>query len=240
VNPVLAAKATRIAAQPKSVKGVRAPSNPHSMGEWVDGPSAHPCGDHECTATFYSRPKKSMDAGTVCAQREDGSYRTLGGENDGAQAEVVGWGTATVIDSMFHEQETPLCDFYEEQMDDAYKTGRDVLPARSKATDDEGVRNPIVLRPRGERSFYQDAFCQAPRKLFDELGSERQQTGLSDLYSKIEFVACIANAKRSFENLHRLAMNTGPELAMVDFSQGHSRTSIHPVTSSSTAVDARG
>ena len=85
-----------------------------------------------------------------------------------------------VIDSMFMSKKA-LCDFYEEQMEDAYKTGV-MFSLHVKATMMK-VSHPIVFG-HAVKVFYKDAFAKH-QKLFDELGVN-VNNGLSDLYSKIE------------------------------------------------------
>ena len=71
-----------------------------------------------------------------------------------------------VIDSMFMSKKA-LCDFYEEQMQDAYQTGV-MFSLHVKATMMK-VSHPIVFG-HAVKVFYKDAFAKH-QKLFDELGS---------------------------------------------------------------------
>ena len=74
-----------------------------------------------------------------------------------------------------------LCDFYEEQMEDAHKTGV-MFSLHVKATMMK-VSHPIVFG-HAVKIFYKDAFAKHG-KLFDELGVN-VNNGLVDLYDKIE------------------------------------------------------
>ncbi len=74
-----------------------------------------------------------------------------------------------IIDSMFMSKNA-LCDFYEEQMEDARKTGV-MFSLHVKATMMK-VSHPIVFG-HAVKIFYKDAFAKHG-KLFDELGGERQ------------------------------------------------------------------
>ena len=128
-----------------------------------------------------------------------------------------------IIDSMFMSKKA-LCDFYEEQMQDAYKTGV-MFSLHVKATMMK-VSHPSSSGMRS-KSFYKDAFAKH-QKLFDELGVN-VNNGLSDLYSKIE---SLPRSQRDeiIEDLHRCHEHR-PELAMVDSARA-SPTSIRPATSS--------
>src|SRR6202051_903063 len=85
-----------------------------------------------------------------------------------------------IIDSMFMSKKA-LCDFYEEQMEDARKTGV-MLSLHVKATMMK-VSHPIVFG-HAVKIFYKEAFAKHG-KLFDELGVN-VNNGLVNLYDKIE------------------------------------------------------
>ena len=70
-----------------------------------------------------------------------------------------------IIDSMFMSKKA-LCEFYEEQIEDAYKTGV-MFSLHVKATMMK-VSHPIVFG-HAVKIFYKDAFAKH-QKLFDELG----------------------------------------------------------------------
>ena len=85
-----------------------------------------------------------------------------------------------IIDSMFMSKKA-LCEFYEEQMEDAYKTGV-MFSLHVKATMMK-VSHPIVFG-HAVKIFYKDGFAKH-QELFDELGVN-VNNGLVDLYNKIE------------------------------------------------------
>ncbi len=89
-------------------------------------------------------------------------------------------GEGDIIDSMFMSKKA-LCDFYEEQIEDAYKTGV-MFSLHVKATMMK-VSHPIVFG-HAVKIFYKDAFAKH-QKVFDELGVN-VNNGMVDLYNKIE------------------------------------------------------
>ena len=121
-------------------------------------------------------------------------------------------GDGDVIDSMFMSKKA-LCDFYEEQMDDAYKTGV-MFSLHVKATMMK-VSHPIVFG-HAVKVFYKDAFAKH-QKLFDELGVN-VNNGLSDLYAKIESLPA-SQHEEIIRDLHACHEHR-PELAMVDSARG--------------------
>lgn len=106
-----------------------------------------------------------------------------------------------------------LCDFYEEQMQDAFETGV-MFSLHVKATMMK-VSHPIVFG-HAVRIFYKDAFAKH-QELFDDLGVN-VNNGLSDLYSKIESLPA-SQRDEIIEDLHRCHEHR-PELAMVDSARG--------------------
>ena len=117
-----------------------------------------------------------------------------------------------VIDSMFMSKKA-LCDFYEDQMEDACKTGV-MFSLHVKATMMK-VSHPIVFG-HAVKVFYKDAFAKH-QKLFDELGVN-VNNGLSDLYSKIESLPA-SQRDEIIQDLHACHEHR-PELAMVDSARG--------------------
>jgi isocitrate dehydrogenase len=117
-----------------------------------------------------------------------------------------------IIDSMFMSRKA-LCDFYEEQMNDAYETGV-MFSLHVKATMMK-ISHPIVFG-HAIKVFYKDAFAKH-EKLFDELGVN-VNNGLSDLYAKID---SLPGSLRDeiIDDLHR-CHERRPELAMVDSARG--------------------
>ena len=115
-----------------------------------------------------------------------------------------------------------LCDFYEEQMEDAYKTGV-MFSLHVKATMMK-VSHPIVFG-HAVKVFYKDAFAKH-QKLFDELGVN-VNNGLSDLYARSSRCRH-RNTKRSSETCTH-ATSTVPSWPW-STRPGASRTSIRQAT----------
>ena len=106
-----------------------------------------------------------------------------------------------------------LCDFYEQQMEDARKTGV-MFSLHVKATMMK-VSHPIVFG-HAVKIFYKDAFAKHGA-LFDELGVN-VNNGMVNLYDKI---ATLPESEREqiIRDLHACHENR-PELAMVDSAKG--------------------
>src|SRR5471030_3290066 len=106
-----------------------------------------------------------------------------------------------------------LCDFYEEQMEDARKTGV-MFSLHVKATMMK-VSHPIVFG-HAVKIFYKEAF-EKHGKLFDELGVN-VNNGLVNLYDKLESLPTSKHEEiiRDMHACHELR----PELAMVDSAKG--------------------
>ncbi|MEN4446473.1 NADP-dependent isocitrate dehydrogenase, partial [Mycobacterium sp. SM3041] len=117
-----------------------------------------------------------------------------------------------IIDSMYMSKKA-LIQFYEEQMEDAYKTGV-MFSLHVKATMMK-VSHPIVFG-HAVRIFYKDAFAKH-QKLFDELGVN-VNNGLSDLYDKISTLPKSLHDE-IVDDLHKCHEHR-PELAMVDSARG--------------------
>ena len=117
-----------------------------------------------------------------------------------------------IIDSMFMSKKA-LCEFYEEQIEDAYKTGV-MFSLHVKATMMK-VCHPIVFG-HAVKIFYKDAFAKH-QELLDELGVN-VNNGMVDLYSKIE---ALPASKRDeiIKDIHDCHEHR-PELAMVDSARG--------------------
>ncbi len=204
VNPVLR-EGNSDRRAPKAVKEY-ARKHPHSMGEWSMASRTHVA--HMRHGDFYHGEKSlTLDrARTVKMVLE-----TKGGETIVLKPEVK-LDDGDVIDSMFMSKKA-LCDFYEEQMEDAYKTGV-MFSLHVKATMMK-VSHPIVFG-HAVKVFYKDAFAKH-QKLFDELGVN-VNNGLSDLYNKIETLPA-SQRDEIIEDLHACHEHR-PELAMVDSARG--------------------
>ena len=204
VNPVLR-EGNSDRRAPKAVKEY-ARKHPHSMGEWSMASRTHVA--HMRHGDFY-HGEKSM---TLDRAREvKMELVTTSGETLVLKP-AVKLDDGDIIDSMFMSRKA-LCDFYEEQMQDAYKTGV-MLSLHVKATMMK-VSHPIVFG-HAVKVFYKDAFAKH-QKLFDELGVN-VNNGLSDLYNKIDSLPA-SQRDEIIEDLHRCHEHR-PKLAMVDSARG--------------------
>jgi isocitrate dehydrogenase len=204
VNPVLR-EGNSDRRAPKAVKEY-ARQHPHSIGEWSMASRTHVA--HMRDGDFYDGEKSmTLDrARDVKMELVANSGETI------VLKPEVSLHDGDVIDSMFMSKKA-LCEFYEEQMEDAYKTGV-MFSLHVKATMMK-VSHPIVFG-HAVKTFYKDAFAKH-QKLFDELGVN-VNNGLSDLYSKIESLPA-TKRDEIIEDLHRCHEHR-PELAMVDSARG--------------------
>ncbi|EKF24715.1 isocitrate dehydrogenase, NADP-dependent [Mycolicibacterium hassiacum DSM 44199] len=204
VNPVLR-QGNSDRRAPKAVKEY-ARKHPHSMGEWSQASRTHVAtmkhGD------FY-HGEKSMTLDRD--RRVKMVLETKSGKTLVLKPEVK-LDAGDIIDSMYMSKKA-LCDFYEEQMQDAYETGV-MFSLHVKATMMK-VSHPIVFG-HAIKVFYKDAFAKHG-KLFDELGVN-VNNGLSDLYSKIESLPA-SKRDEIIDDLHKCHEHR-PELAMVDSARG--------------------
>lgn len=204
VNPVLR-QGNSDRRAPKAVKEY-ARKHPHSMGEWSMASRTHVA--HMRHGDFYAGEKSmTLDhARNVRMELLAKSGKTI------VLKPEVPLDDGDVIDSMFMSKKA-LCDFYEEQMQDAFETGV-MFSLHVKATMMK-VSHPIVFG-HAVRIFYKDAFAKH-QELFDDLGVN-VNNGLSDLYSKIESLPA-SQRDEIIEDLHRCHEHR-PELAMVDSARG--------------------
>jgi isocitrate dehydrogenase len=204
VNPVLR-EGNSDRRAPKAVKEY-ARKHPHSMGDWNKASRTHVAtmkhGD------FY-HGEKSMTLDK--ARKVKMVLETKSGETIVLKPEVQ-LDEGDVIDSMFMSKKA-LVEFYEEQMEDAYKTGV-MFSLHVKATMMK-VSHPIVFG-HAVKVFYKDAFAKH-QELFDELGVN-VNNGLSDLYSKIESLPSFQR-EQIIQDIHACHEHR-PELAMVDSAKG--------------------
>jgi isocitrate dehydrogenase len=204
VNPVLR-EGNSDRRAPKAVKEY-ARKHPHSMAEWSMASRTHVAtmkhGDF-----YHGEKTMTLDR----ARNVKMELQTTGGETILLKPEVK-LDDGDVIDSMFMSKKA-LCDFYEEQMEDACKTGV-MFSLHVKATMMK-VSHPIVFG-HAVKVFYKDAFAKH-QKLFDELGVN-VNNGLSDLYSKIESLPA-TQRDEIIQDLHACHEHR-PELAMVDSAKG--------------------
>ena len=204
VNPVLR-EGNSDRRAPKAVKEF-ARKHPHSMTEWSMASRTHVA--HMREGDFYHGEKSMTVEGDRDVKME---LLTKSGETIVLKPKVS-LNDGDVIDSMFMSKKA-LIEFYEEQMEDAYKTGV-MFSLHVKATMMR-VSHPIVFG-HAVRVFYKDAF-EKHGELFDELGVN-VNNGLSDLYSKIDSLPA-SKREEIVDDLHKCHEHR-PELAMVDSARG--------------------
>ncbi|UMB68505.1 NADP-dependent isocitrate dehydrogenase [Mycobacterium paraterrae] len=204
VNPVLR-QGNSDRRAPKAVKEY-ARKHPHSMGEWSQASRTHVATMKK--GDFY-HGEKSM---TLDRDREvKMELKTKSGKTIVLKPKVS-LHDGDVIDSMFMSKKA-LIEFYEEQIEDAYKTGV-MFSLHVKATMMK-VSHPIVFG-HAVKTFYKEAFDKH-QELFDELGVN-VNNGLVDLYNKIETLPASLHDE-IIRDLHACHEHR-PELAMVDSAKG--------------------
>ncbi|VVE41181.1 isocitrate dehydrogenase (NADP(+)) [Pandoraea horticolens] len=204
VNPVLR-EGNSDRRAPLAVKNY-ARKHPHSMGEWSMASRTHVA--HMKHGDFYHGEKSmTLDrARDVKMELVTKSGKTI------VLKPKVSLLDGEIIDSMFMSKKA-LCDFYEEQMEDARKTGV-MFSLHVKATMMK-VSHPIVFG-HAVKIFYKEAF-EKHGKLFDELGVN-VNNGLVNLYEKIEALPS-SQREEIIRDLHACHEHR-PELAMVDSAKG--------------------
>ena len=204
VNPVLR-EGNSDRRAPNAVKEY-VKKHPHSMGEWSQASRTHVAtmkhGD------FY-HGEKSMTLDRARDVRME--LVTKSGETLVLKPETS-LGDGDVIESMFMSKKA-LCEFYEEQIEDAYKTGV-MFSLHVKATMMK-VSHPIVFG-HCVKVFYKDAFAKH-QKVLDELGVN-VNNGMVDLYNKIEALPA-SQRDEIIQDIHAVHDHR-PELAMVDSARG--------------------
>ena len=204
VNPVLR-EGNSDRRAPNAVKEY-ARKHPHGMGEFSQASRTHVAtmkhGD------FY-HGEKSMTLDRARNVRME--LKTKRGETIVLKPETK-LDEGDVIESMYMSKKA-LCDFYEEQIEDAYKTGV-MFSLHVKATMMK-VSHPIVFG-HAVKTFYKDAFAKH-QEVFDELGVN-VNNGMVDLYNKIEALPSFQREQiiRDIHDVH----DHRPELAMVDSVKG--------------------
>lgn len=204
VNPILR-EGNSDRRAPKAVKEF-ARKHPHSMGEWSQASRTHVATMKD--GDFY-HGEKSMTLDKARKVRME--LDTANGEKIVLKPEVA-LDEGDVIDSMYMSVKA-LRAFYEEQIEDAYKTGV-MFSLHVKATMMK-VSHPIVFG-HAVRVFYKDAFDKH-QKVFDELGVN-VNNGMSDLYEKIEALPA-SQREEIIRDIHACHEHR-PELAMVDSAKG--------------------
>ncbi len=218
VNPVLR-EGNSDRRAPPAVKRY-AMKNPHSMAPWSQASRTHV--SHMRGGDFYSN-EKSMTMEEDCVVRMD--LVTESGETL-VLKDNIALQKDEIVDSMFMSKQA-LCDFYEEQMEDARETGV-MLSLHVKATMMK-VSHPIVFG-HAVRIYYKEAF-EKHGALFEELGIN-VNNGLSDVYDKIADLP--GTQREEIERDLHACHEKRPELAMVDSAKGISN--LH--TPSDVIVDA--
>ncbi len=204
VNPVLR-EGNSDRRAPLAVKNY-ARKNPHSMAEWSQASRSHVSHMHH--GDFYHGEKSmTLDrARDVKMELLTKSGKTI------VLKPKVALQDREVIDSMFMSKNA-LLDFYEREIEDAYKTGV-MFSLHVKATMMK-VSHPIVFG-HCVKIFYRDAF-EKHGALFEELGVN-VNNGMVDLYTKI------ATLPQSMQDEIRRDLHAchehRPELAMVDSAKG--------------------
>ena len=204
VNPVLR-EGNSDRRAPLAVKNY-ARKNPHSMAEWSPASRSHVSHMHH--GDFY-HGEKSM---TLDKARDVKMELITKSGKTTVLKPKVSLQDREVIDSMFMSKKA-LLEFYENQIEDAYKTGV-MFSLHVKATMMK-VSHPIVFG-HCVRIFYRDAF-EKHGELFDELGVN-VNNGMVDLYNKID---SLPQSKQDEikRDLHA-CLEHRPELAMVDSAKG--------------------
>lgn len=204
VNPVLR-QGNSDRRAPNAVKEY-ARKHPHSMGEWSQASRTHVAtmkhGDF-----YHGEKSMTLDrARSVKMELETKSGKKI------VLKPTVSLRDGDIIDSMFMSRKA-LCEFYEAEIDDAYKTGV-MFSLHVKATMMK-ISHPIVFG-HAVKVFYKDAFAKH-QALFDELGVN-VNNGLVDLYDKIESLPA-SQHDEIIRDLHACHEHR-PELAMVDSAKG--------------------
>ncbi|CAN5679276.1 NADP-dependent isocitrate dehydrogenase [soil metagenome] len=204
VNPVLR-EGNSDRRAPKAVKEY-ARKNPHSMADWSQASRSHV--SHMHGGDFYHGEKSITLDGARDVKME---LVTTSGKTIVLKPKVA-LQAGEIIDSMFMSKKELLA-FYEQEIDDAYKTGV-MFSLHVKATMMK-VSHPIVFG-HCVRIFYKDAFAKHGA-LFDELGVN-VNNGMANLYDKI---ATLPQSKQDEikRDLHACHEHR-PELAMVDSAKG--------------------
>ena len=204
VNPVLR-EGNSDRRAPKAVKEY-ARKNPHSMADWSQASRSHVSHMHH--GDFY-HGEKSLTLGTARDVRME--LITQSGQTLVLKPKVSLL-AGEIIDSMFMSKKA-LVEFYEKEIDDAFKTGV-MFSLHVKATMMK-VSHPIVFG-HCVKIFYRDAFAKHGA-LFDELGVN-VNNGMASLYEKVATLpqSTQDEIKRDLHACHEYR----PELAMVDSAKG--------------------
>ncbi|GAC1403693.1 MAG: NADP-dependent isocitrate dehydrogenase [Mycobacterium sp.] len=204
VNPVLR-EGNSDRRAPKAVKEY-ARRHPHSMGEFSQASRTHVAtmkgGDF-----YHGEKSMTLDrARNVRMELKTNRDQTI------VLKPEVELDEGDVIESMFMSKNA-LVAFYEQQIEDAYKTGV-MFSLHVKATMMK-VSHPIVFG-HCVKVFYRDAFAKH-QAVLDELGVN-VNNGMVDLYNKIEALPSFQR-EQIIQDIHEVHEHR-PELAMVDSARG--------------------
>ncbi len=204
VNPVLR-EGNSDRRAPAAVKRY-ARKNPHSMADWSPASRTHV--SHMRSGDFYSSEKcmtmeKACDV-TMDLVAKNGEVIVLKEKTSLLEGEI--------IDSMFMSKKA-LCQFLEEQMEDARQTGV-MFSLHVKATMMK-ISDPIIFG-HAVKVFYKDLFAKYG-DLFDILGVN-PNNGLSSVYEKIQSLP--GSFREEIEEDIHACYQERPELAMVDSTKG--------------------
>ncbi len=204
VNPVLR-EGNSDRRAPSAVKRY-AQKQPHDMAKWSQASRTHVSHMHH--GDFYSS-EKCLTMDKDCSVKMDlvtnsGKTIVLKENTDLLKGEI--------IDSMFMSK-TALCEFYEQEMEDAKETGV-MFSLHVKATMMK-VSHPIVFG-HAVKVFYKDVF-EKYGELFSKLGVNANN-GISSVYEKIK--ALPGSFQEEIERDIMACYQERPELAMVDSLKG--------------------
>ena len=204
VNPVLR-EGNSDRRAPMAVKNY-ARKNPHSMAKWSQASQTHVSHMHH--GDFY-HGEKSL---TLDKARDVRMELIAKGGKTTVLKPKLSLLEGEIIDSMFMSKKA-LCEFYEEQLEDARETGV-LFSLHVKATMMK-VSHPIVFG-HCVKIYYKEAF-EKHAKLFEELGVN-VNNGMANLYDKIK---TLPESKHDeiIRDLHACQEHR-PRLAMVDSAKG--------------------
>ncbi|MBK9609827.1 MAG: NADP-dependent isocitrate dehydrogenase [Betaproteobacteria bacterium] len=204
VNPVLR-EGNSDRRAPAAVKRY-ARKNPHTMAPWSPASRTHV--SHMWSGDFY-HSEKCMTMPKACDVKME--LVTKSGKTIVLKPKVSLL-EGEIIDSMFMSKKA-LCKFFEDQMEDARKTGV-MFSLHVKATMMK-VSHPIVFG-HAVKVFYKDLFAKHG-KLFEELGVN-PNNGISSVYDKIKDLP--HSLHEEIEHDIHACYESRPELAMVDSAKG--------------------
>jgi isocitrate dehydrogenase len=204
VNPVLR-EGNSDRRAPDAVKR-SARKNPHSMAKWSPASRTHV--SHMHGDDFY-------DSEICMTMEKDCNVKMELVTNSGEVIilkEKTSLLEGEIIDGMYMCKKA-LCDFYEEQMEDARETGV-MFSLHVKATMMK-ISHPIVFG-HAVKVFYKELFAKYG-DLFEKLGVH-PNNGISSVYEKIESLP--SSFREEIEHDIHACYQHRPELAMVDSAKG--------------------